>query len=188
MHQKHPHSQIHLYRETISPFMTGCMSGIGMTITSRFLKLKLSVTSKIFLTMPSSLLRERFRVTWPKRGMSRMTQGWHLPHQHCLQNELILSHGWMLKKPYGCGCSTWNRSRKLSQGQYLRAWVQNATKYNQITYSMTRYNLKEYRRHGEAASVNLKAVKREWVRVAKRLEKYPLKDRLNTDESGLFGL
>ena len=53
---------------------------------------------------------------------------------------------------------------------------------------MTRYNLKEYRRHGEAASVNLEAVKREQVRVAKRLEKYPPKDRLNTDESGLFGL
>ena len=72
--------------------------------------------------------------------------------------------------------------------KFLRTWVQNATKYNQITYSMTRYNLKEYRRHGEAASVNLKAVKREQVRVAKRLEKYPPKDRLNTDESGLFGL
>ena len=52
---------------------------------------------------------------------------------------------------------------------------------------MTRYNLKEYQRHGEAASVNLEAVKRERVRVAKRLEKYPLKDHLNTDESGLFG-
>ena len=47
MHQKHLHSQIHLCRETISPFMTGCMSGIGMMITSWFLKLKLSVTSKI---------------------------------------------------------------------------------------------------------------------------------------------
>ena len=72
--------------------------------------------------------------------------------------------------------------------KFLQVWVQNATKYNQITYSMTRYNLKEYWRHGEAASVNLKAVKREQVRVAKRLEKYPPKDCLNTDESGLFGL
>ena len=53
---------------------------------------------------------------------------------------------------------------------------------------LTRYNLKEYQRHGEAASVNLEAVNKEHVRVAKRLEKYAPKDRLNTDESGLFGL
>ena len=53
---------------------------------------------------------------------------------------------------------------------------------------LTRYILKEYQRHGEAVSVNLNAVNKEHVRVAKRLEKYAPKDCLNTDESGLFGL
>ena len=51
-----------------------------------------------------------------------------------------------------------------------------------------RYNLKDYWRHGEGASVNLKAVGREWSKVAKILNKYSPEDHLNMDESGLFGL
>ena len=47
-----------------------------------------------------------------------------------------------------------------------------------------RYNLKEYQRHGEAASVNLEAVAREQSRVAKILNKHSLEDHLNMDESG----
>jgi len=55
------------------------------------------------------------------------------------------------------------------------------------TNRLVRYNLKEIRRHGEAASVNLEAVKREWLRIARRLEKYLPKNHLNVDEAGLFG-
>jgi hypothetical protein len=53
--------------------------------------------------------------------------------------------------------------------------------------SLIRYNLKEIQRHGEAASVNLEAVKREQLRIARKLEKYPPKNCLNVDEAGLFG-
>jgi hypothetical protein len=48
--------------------------------------------------------------------------------------------------------------------------------------------MKEYRRHGEAASVNLAAVAAERQRISKCLEKYMPKDQWNMDESGLFGL
>ena len=50
---------------------------------------------------------------------------------------------------------------------------------------MSRYNLKEYWWHREAASVNLNVVKREQLRVAEILKKYPPKDCLNLDESEL---
>ena len=48
--------------------------------------------------------------------------------------------------------------------------------------------MKEYRRHGEAGSVDVEAVKQERERVSKVLEKYEKKDRFNTDKTGLFGL
>lgn len=51
-----------------------------------------------------------------------------------------------------------------------------------------RYNLQEHYRHGEAGSVDLAAVKEEQVRVSKVLAKYAPKNRLNFNESGLFGL
>ena len=53
---------------------------------------------------------------------------------------------------------------------------------------MIRYNIKEIRRHGEAASVNLESVKQERLRIAQRLKKYKPGNQLNLDESGLFGL
>ena len=51
-----------------------------------------------------------------------------------------------------------------------------------------RYNLRERRRHGEAGSVDQAAVKVERARMSKILAKYPMRDRLNFDESGLFAL
>jgi hypothetical protein len=51
---------------------------------------------------------------------------------------------------------------------------------------LIRYNLKEIQQHREAASVNLVAVEAEHLRVAKRLEKFPPRNRLNVDEAGLF--
>lgn len=49
-----------------------------------------------------------------------------------------------------------------------------------------RYNIKEYRRHGEAASVDQKSVKEERSRLNKLLDAYPPEDILNFDESSLF--
>lgn len=49
-----------------------------------------------------------------------------------------------------------------------------------------RYHIKEYRRHGEAASVNLVAVEKERVRIREILAKFALRDRLNFDETSLF--
>ena len=54
--------------------------------------------------------------------------------------------------------------------------------------STTRYGLKEFQWHGEAASVNLEAVEKEWERIRKIYAEYPPEDNLNFDESGLFGL
>lgn len=51
-----------------------------------------------------------------------------------------------------------------------------------------RYNLKEFRRHGEAGSVDTDAVAKERERIRKVYAEYPPKDHLNFDESGLFGL
>ncbi|KAH7925285.1 DDE-domain-containing protein [Leucogyrophana mollusca] len=48
------------------------------------------------------------------------------------------------------------------------------------------YKIKEYRRHGEAGSVDLEAVKIERLRVQKVLAKYRPKDRFNFDETSLF--
>ena len=52
-----------------------------------------------------------------KKAVSWIKQSWHLLLQHYLLNVLKLSHDLMLKKPCNYGCSTWNRSEKLSQGQ-----------------------------------------------------------------------
>ena len=49
------------------------------------------------------------------------------------------------------------------------------------------YNLKEYRRHGEAASADQDAAEEERKRVSKILAPYAKRDRWNVDESGLFG-
>jgi len=48
------------------------------------------------------------------------------------------------------------------------------------------FRIKEYRRHGEAGSVNLDAVATERERMQGLLEKYAPRDRLNFDESGMF--
>ena len=60
---------------------------------------------------------------------------------------------------------------------------ERSTGYN----SLIRYNLKEIWQHGEVPSVNLKAVKKEQLRIVRKLEKYLPKDHLNVDEAGLFG-
>ena len=57
-----------------------------------------------------------------------------------------------------------------------------------LTSCLIRYGLKEHQRHGEAGSMDLAAVEKECVRVAKVLAAYAPRDRLNLDESGLFGL
>ncbi|KIJ49861.1 hypothetical protein M422DRAFT_135371, partial [Sphaerobolus stellatus SS14] len=48
------------------------------------------------------------------------------------------------------------------------------------------YGIKEFRRHGEAASVDLTAVKQEQIRVAEIVATFALKDRFNFDETSLF--
>jgi hypothetical protein len=50
------------------------------------------------------------------------------------------------------------------------------------------YGLKEIRRHGEAASVDLEKVEAEVSRLKKITASYDRKDILNVDESGLFAL
>lgn len=50
------------------------------------------------------------------------------------------------------------------------------------------YNIKEYRRHGEAGSVDLAAVEAERARVKTVLAKYAPKDRFNADETSFFAL
>ena len=51
-----------------------------------------------------------------------------------------------------------------------------------------RNGLKEYKRHGEAGSVDVNGVKSERQRISKILAEYPPENRLNADESGLFPL
>lgn len=53
---------------------------------------------------------------------------------------------------------------------------------------MFSYNLREFRRHGEAGSVDIAAVEKEWDRIQKITSQYDPKDVFNFDESGLFGL
>jgi hypothetical protein len=50
------------------------------------------------------------------------------------------------------------------------------------------YHIKEYRRHGEAASVNMDAVATERARVRKILSTFPSKDRFNFDATSFFAL
>lgn len=50
------------------------------------------------------------------------------------------------------------------------------------------YGLKEWRKHGEAGSVDQAAVAKEREHISKLLTKYTKRDRWNVDESGLFGL
>jgi DDE superfamily endonuclease len=49
-----------------------------------------------------------------------------------------------------------------------------------------RYKIKEHRRHGEAASVNLQVVKAEQVRVQEILAKFAPRDCWNFDKTALF--
>jgi len=48
--------------------------------------------------------------------------------------------------------------------------------------------LKEFRRHGEAASVDKGAVAREREQIAAILAEYEKRDQFNFDETSLFGL
>ncbi|KIN95258.1 hypothetical protein M404DRAFT_34310 [Pisolithus tinctorius Marx 270] len=48
------------------------------------------------------------------------------------------------------------------------------------------YHIKEYRRHGEAASVDIEAVATEHTRLQKILSTFPPKDRFNFDKTSLF--
>jgi hypothetical protein len=50
------------------------------------------------------------------------------------------------------------------------------------------HKIKEHRRHGEASSVDEKAVHDERERVQEILKQYDLKDIFNFDETGLFAL
>jgi hypothetical protein len=54
-----------------------------------------------------------------------------------------------------------------------------------LTNSLS-YKIKEYRRHGEAGSVDLAAVEAERVRMREILAPFPKKDRFNFDETSLF--
>jgi hypothetical protein len=85
------------------------------------------------------------------------------------ENERLQSGGWVQK--------------------FLRMWVwlRNSRGKSLGHNILIRYNLKEIWQHGEATSVNLAAVKAERLRVAKRLEEFPLINHLNIDEAGLFG-
>jgi hypothetical protein len=51
---------------------------------------------------------------------------------------------------------------------------------------MCSYKIREYRRHGEAGSVDLAAVEAEQKRMREVLAPFAKKDRWNFDESGLF--
>jgi hypothetical protein len=48
------------------------------------------------------------------------------------------------------------------------------------------YKIKEFRRHGEAGSVDLEAVQKECVCIREVLARYAKKNRLNFDETCLF--
>ncbi|KAI6001861.1 hypothetical protein EDD15DRAFT_2192604 [Pisolithus albus] len=48
------------------------------------------------------------------------------------------------------------------------------------------YGIREYRCHGEAASVDLAAVEAEWTHLKAVLAKYTPKDHFNFDETSLF--
>ena len=50
------------------------------------------------------------------------------------------------------------------------------------------YNIKEFRRHGEAASVDIDAVNAERIRIKSILANYVPKNRFNFDETGFFAL
>lgn len=52
---------------------------------------------------------------------------------------------------------------------------------------MSSYGIKEHRRHGEAASVDVAAVEKERKRLKEITALYAPRDRFNFDESGLFG-
>ena len=50
------------------------------------------------------------------------------------------------------------------------------------------YHIKEYRRHGEAGSVDAELVQEERLRVGCILSTFPMRDRWNFDESSLFAM
>jgi len=50
------------------------------------------------------------------------------------------------------------------------------------------YHIKEYRRHGEAGSVDAELVQEEQLRVGRILSTFPMRDRWNFDESSLFAM
>ena len=51
---------------------------------------------------------------------------------------------------------------------------------------LNRHKLKEFRRHGEAGSVNIATVKAEQARMKELLARFRPEDRWNVDESALF--
>jgi hypothetical protein len=51
---------------------------------------------------------------------------------------------------------------------------------------LIRHQLKEFRRHGEAGSVNIETVEEEQARIREHLARFQPEDRWNVDESALF--
>jgi hypothetical protein len=70
---------------------------------------------------------------------------------------------------------------------FLEEGVSHSAAQCDDNLSSIRYNVKERRRHGEAASVDLEAVEKERLRMRELLAPYAMKDRFNGDETGLFG-
>lgn len=57
-----------------------------------------------------------------------------------------------------------------------------------LSFILLSYNLSVIRRHGEAGSVDRKAVDEERKRIAEIMAQYAPRDRFNFDETRLFGL
>ena len=75
----------------------------------------------------------------------------------------------------------------LDQGGFNRS-VERESSLNWLNCisHLSRHQLKEIRRHGEAGSVNIKTVEEEKARIRELLARFQPKDRWNVDESALF--
>ncbi|KAG1865845.1 hypothetical protein DFJ58DRAFT_838488 [Suillus subalutaceus] len=85
------------------------------------------------------------------------------------------------------GAMLWEKRRKLEE-KFGVPETERLIGDGWIAPFCKAYNIKEYRRHGEARSVDIEAVKHEWLQVGRLLSTFPVRDHWNFDESSLFAM
>ena len=163
--------------------MTGFALWTGLMRIGLFHKKQLCNTSQHFTMKPWFLTRHLFPTIWARRDGSKIRQSLHCHETGCWTSPTVMGGAYGEKvwdsvtahADWKAGLLKDILNVLEPQRLWSGGWCQNfprtwAARLIQILFGwltlQDRYNLKEFQRHGEAASVNLEAVVKERKREA----------------------